>query len=234
MEDTQADRIYLGLAASQWKSCTVCGCLEPFQGLTDECCFTRSGGSRHRNFTGQPGSQPAESQPDDQDSQPAESQLTARAAFACAGAGAHGMAGNLDAMRKPDLMKYAASLGVATRKEGTKQWRQVADVRADCKLREAAQQQHSSARAGGPGSASSSQATPSTSSTGAPTQAVQQKQALAHAGGPGSASSTQAAPSAPSREAPTQAAPAAGVGAGDVEVLRTAGRACPNSTRQTL
>ena len=82
------------------------------------------------------------------------------------------MAGNVDAMRKPDLMKYAASLGVATRKEGTKQWRQVADVRADCKLREAAQQQHSPAHAGGADSASSSQATPSAPSTGAPTQAV--------------------------------------------------------------
>ena len=118
--------------------------------------------------------------------------LTARAAFACAGAGARGMAGNVDAMPKPDLRKYAASLGVATRKEGTKQWRQVADVRADCKLREAAQQQHSPARAGGPGSASSSQATPSSSSTGAPAQAVQQKQALAHAGG-------QALPARPRR-----------------------------------
>ena len=70
------------------------------------------------------------------------------------------MAGSLDEMRKPDIMKYAASLGVATRKAGTKQWRQVADVRADCKLREAAHQQHSPARAGGPGSASSSQAAP--------------------------------------------------------------------------
>ena len=84
------------------------------------------------------------------------------------------MAGNVDEMRKPDLMKYAASLGVPTRKEGTKQWRQVADVRADCKLREAAQQQHSPARAGGPGSASSSQATPSAPSAGAPTQAVRE------------------------------------------------------------
>ena len=115
------------------------------------------------------------------------------------------MAGNVDEMRKPELMKYAAFLGVATRREGTKQWRVVADVRADCKLREQhsdvrARQQHSPASAGGPGSASSSQGTPSAPSTGAPTQvvggAVQQKQSLAHAGGPGSASSNQAAPSA--------------------------------------
>ena len=53
--------------------------------------------------------------------------------------GAHGMVGNVDEMRKPELMKYAASLGVATRREGAKLWRVVDNVRADCKVREAAQ-----------------------------------------------------------------------------------------------
>ena len=32
-------------------------------------------------------------------------------------------------------MKYAASLGVATRREGGRNWRKVKDVRADCKVR---------------------------------------------------------------------------------------------------
>ena len=39
-------------------------------------CNMAARGSRHCNFTGQPGSQPAESQPDDQD-KPAASQLRA-------------------------------------------------------------------------------------------------------------------------------------------------------------
>ena len=84
MERSQED-----ITARKFKSCTVCGCLEPFQGATDECCWVQSGGSRHCNFTGQPavhdgsqmpmlvpwqpGSQPAESQPDDQE-KPAASQ----------------------------------------------------------------------------------------------------------------------------------------------------------------
>ena len=34
-----------------------------------------------------------------------------------------GMEGNVDQMRKEELMKYARSLGVATRKDGTKKWR---------------------------------------------------------------------------------------------------------------
>ena len=52
------------------------------------------------------------------------------------------MAGNVDKMLKADLMKYAASLGVATRREGG-QMRKVEGVRADCKVREAAEQQRS-------------------------------------------------------------------------------------------
>ena len=92
MERSQED-----ITARKFKSCTVCGCLEPFQGATDECCWAQSGGSRHCNFTGQPavhdgsqmpmlvpwqpGSQPAESQPDDQEkpaaSQPATGQPAA-------------------------------------------------------------------------------------------------------------------------------------------------------------
>ena len=35
-------------------------------------------------------------------------------------------------MRKAELMKYAASIGVKTRKEGTKNYRSVEEVRADC------------------------------------------------------------------------------------------------------
>ena len=95
-------------------------------------------------------------------------------------------------------MKYAASLGVATRKQGTKLWRAVSDVREDCKLREAAQQQRSRAHAGEPGSASSSLAVPSASRGLAPTQT-----SSAHAGEPGSANSSQAqvAPSASGRVA---------------------------------
>ena len=68
------------------------------------------------------------------------------------------MGGNVDEMRKPELMKYAASLGVATRRQGTKTWRLLKDVRADCKMREAAEQQRLLADAGGPGSANPSQA----------------------------------------------------------------------------
>ena len=32
--------------ASQWKMCTACGCLEPFQTVTEECCWVQSGGAR--------------------------------------------------------------------------------------------------------------------------------------------------------------------------------------------
>ena len=35
-------------------------------------------------------------------------------------------------MRKAELMKYAASLGVKTRREGTNNYRPVEEVRADC------------------------------------------------------------------------------------------------------
>ena len=92
----------------------------------------------------------------------------------------------MDEMMKPELMKCAVSLWVATRRQGTKTWRLVKDVRADCKVREAAQQQHSAS----------------------PTQAVQaagagsaalENSLLADVGGPGSASPSQAAPPAPSR-----------------------------------
>ena len=53
-----------------------------------------------------------------------------------------GMEGNVDHMRKEELMKYARSVGVP-------------GVRQDCKAREAAQQERSRAHAGEPGSASS-------------------------------------------------------------------------------
>ena len=49
--------------------------------------------------------------------------------------GARGMAGNVDQMRRADLMKYAASLGVATRREGRLNWRRVDEVRADCEVK---------------------------------------------------------------------------------------------------
>ena len=45
------------------------------------------------------------------------------------------MAGNVDKMRRADLMKYAASLGVATRREGGRNWRQVDEVRAQCEIK---------------------------------------------------------------------------------------------------
>ena len=45
-------------------------------------------------------------------------------------------------MRKDELMKHAQGLGVATRKEGTTNWRAVQDVRQDCR----AQQEGSQAR----------------------------------------------------------------------------------------
>ena len=62
----------------------------------------------------------------------------------------------VDKMPKPELMKYAASIGVATRKPGTKLYRRVDDVRADCKAREAAQQESPVGHAMGPGLASPS------------------------------------------------------------------------------
>ena len=129
------------------------------------------------------------------------------------------MAGSLDEMRKPELMKYAASLGVATRKEGTKLWRKVKDVRDDCKVREADQQQRSLADARAPGSASPSQAAPSAPSRGerrqagppGPGQATPSAPSRLCQPGPGSASS--------SRGVPTQAVPKAGVGAEDLESM---------------
>ena len=84
-------------------------------------------------------------------------------------------------------MKYAASLGVATRREGGRKqqalWRKIEDVRADCKVREAAEQQRS---------ASPSQAAPVAPSIEVPTQAARaagagteglENSQLAHAGG---------------------------------------------------
>ena len=134
------------------------------------------------------------------------------------------MGGNVDEMRKPELMKYAASLGVATRRQGTTTWRLLKDVRADCKMREAAEQQRLLADAGGPGSASPSQAAPP-----APSRAEQPGQAASpariRAEQPGQAASP--APSmlsvpepgsaSSSTGVPTQAAPAAGIGARDLE-----------------
>ena len=39
---------------------------------------------------------------------------------------------DLRKMRKAELMKYAVSIGVKTRREGTKNYRPVEEVRADC------------------------------------------------------------------------------------------------------
>ena len=137
------------------------------------------------------------------------------------------MGGNVDEMRKPELMKYAASLGVATRRQGMKTWRLLKDVRADCKMREAAEQQRLLADAGGPGSVSPSQAAPPAPSTAeqsgqaaslARTRAEQPGQAALPAPSmlsvpePGSASS--------STGVPTQAAPVAGIGTRDLENMK--------------
>ena len=96
------------------------------------------------------------------------------------------MEGNVDKMRKDELMKYARSLGVATRKEGTKTWRAIQEVRQDCKAREAAQQERSRAHAGEPGSASSGVAVRSASRGPALAQTLS-----ADTVEPGSASSSQ-------------------------------------------
>ena len=69
--------------------------------------------------------------------------------------------GQCDKLRKNELMKYAATLGIPTRKQGTKLWRAVKDVRLDCKLRQAFQQQRCRAHAPEPGSASSRVVLPS-------------------------------------------------------------------------
>ena len=106
------------------------------------------------------------------------------------GRGIHEMGGRVDEMKKAELMKYAASLGVPTRKPAAPtQWRAVKDVREDCKLREAAQRQPSPARAGEPGAASSDLAAPSVSHGSASVQVP------ARVGEPGAASSGLAAPS---------------------------------------
>ena len=119
----------------------------------------------------------------------------------------------MDEMRKDELMKYAAKLGVATRKQGTKLWRAVSDVRQDCKLREAAEQQRSRALAGEPGSASSSLAVPS-ASRGLP----RTQTSSAHAVESGSANSSQAqvAPSASGSVAETSVARAANIASCDL------------------
>ena len=104
------------------------------------------------------------------------------------GARAHaGMEGNVDKMRKDELMKYARSLGVDTRKRGRRKWRAVEEVRKDCKAREAAQQERSRAHAGEPGSASSGVAVRSASCGPALAQTLS-----ADTVEPGSASSSQA------------------------------------------
>ena len=97
------------------------------------------------------------------------------------------MEGNVDQMRKEELMKYARSLGVATRKEGTNKLRAAQEVRQDCKAREAAQQERSRAHAGEPGSASSGVAVWSASRGPALAQTFS-----ADTVEPGSASSSQA------------------------------------------
>ena len=98
-------------------------------------------------------------------------------------------------------MKYAASLGVATRREGGRNWRKVEDVRADCKVRKCTEQQ---------ACASPTQARKvrkrravvtercgvrAESSNGS---ADLESSLLAHIGGPGSAGPNQAAPATPS------------------------------------
>ena len=98
-------------------------------------------------------------------------------------------------------MKYAASLGVATRREGGRNWRKVEDVRADCKVRKCTEQQ---------ACASPTQARKvrkrravvnercgvrAESSNGS---ADLESSLLAHIGGPGSAGPNQAAPVTPS------------------------------------
>ena len=47
-----AARIYLqcNQVERQWKMCTTCGCLEPFQTVTEECCWVQSGGARQCIF----------------------------------------------------------------------------------------------------------------------------------------------------------------------------------------
>ena len=111
---------------------------------------------------------------------------------------------DVDAMRKQELMDYAKWIGVPTRKNGTKNYRPCADVKADCKawLR-------------------STQAEPQTSDGRPPTQAPG-----GHAEGPGTASSNlaQAAPLASGREAPR----AAGLSADDLETMEGPRTASPN------
>ena len=107
-------------------------------------------------------------------------------------------------MRKQELMDYAKWIGVPTRKNGTKNYRPCADVKADCKawLR-------------------STQAEPQTSDGRPPTQAPG-----GHAEGPGTASSNlaQAAPLASGREAPR----AAGLSADELETMEGPRAASPN------
>ena len=102
----------------------------------------------------------------------------------------------MDKMRKMALMRYAASLGVPTRQERSKAWRVVRDVREDCKVRLAAQQQLPGAPARE--SASASVAVPLASNELEPAQSLS-----AHTVEPSSASSSQAAvaPSASGRAA---------------------------------
>ena len=116
-------------------------------------------------------------------------------------------------------MNYAQSLGVATRKEGTNNWRAVQEVRQDCKAREAAQQERSRAHAGEPGSASSGVAVRSASRGPALAQT-----SSADTVEPGSASSSQAqvTPPASGRMAENPGARAAGIAASDVRNMNKA------------
>ena len=142
-------------------------------------------------------------------------------------------------MRKDELMKYAQRLGVATRKEGTKNWRAVQEVRQDCKAREAAQQERSRAHAGEPGSASSGVAVRSASRGPALAQT-----SSADTVEPGSASSSQAqvTPPASGRMAENPGARAAGIAACDVRnmnkadlrTLATSLGVCTRATTKTV
>ena len=111
-------------------------------------------------------------------------------------------------------MKYAPSLGVPTRKEGTIKWRAVLEVRQDSKAREAAQQERSRAHAGEPGSASSGVAVRSSSREPALAQTLNADMVET-----GSASSSQAqvTPPASGRMAENAGARAASIAASDVQ-----------------
>ena len=122
---------------------------------------------------------------------------------------------NVDNMRKHQLMQYAQSLGVATRKIGTTIYRAVHDVRQDCK----AQQERSRAHAGEPGSASSGAAVRSASHGPALAQTLS-----ADTVEPGSGSSSQAQVTSPAsgRMTGNLRARAVGIAASDVRNMNKA------------